>query len=70
MTFKPARRIPPFVQDVPVIQYDDMAAASAYQAYIGLLAHEQVDPQLGRNTDWQWLKRMAFDRFNTAFTAP
>lgn len=70
MTSRPARRNPPPIQAVPVIQYDDEAAASAYHAYIGLLAHEAADPQLRRNRDWQWLKRMAFDRFNTAFVAP
>lgn len=70
MTFPSAKRNPPAVQAVPVIHYDDRAAQSAYFAYIGLLAHEHADPSLRSNSDWAWLKRMAFDRFNTAFVAP
>ena len=70
MTFVPARRNPPEFQAVPFIQYDDGAAQSAYLAYIGLLAHEHADPSLRENSDWAWLKRIAFDRFNTAFVAP
>lgn len=70
MTSRRNKRIPPAVQAVPVTRYDDEAAKTAYFAYIGLLAHEYDDPSLRDNRDWQWLKRIAFDRFNTAFVAP
>lgn len=70
MSSRPNRRNLPAAQAVPVIRYDDQAAQSAYFAYIGLLAHEHADPSLRENRDWAWLKRMAFDRFNTAFVAP
>lgn len=52
---------------VPIIHYDQTEAADAYRAYLGILAHQKLDPSLRNNPAWAKLRDAAYAQFYCAF---
>lgn len=52
---------------VPVIKYVEEEARDAYLAYIGILAHEKLDPSLRDNPAWAKLRNAAYANFYCAY---
>lgn len=52
---------------IPTIKYDEDEARDAYLAYIGILAHEKLDPSLRDNRAWVMLRDAAYANFYCAF---
>jgi hypothetical protein len=50
-----------------VILFDEDRARSAYLAYLGVLAHEKLDPTLADNPAWGEIKRFACDLYTQSY---
>lgn len=52
---------------VPVIQYDHIAAARAFEVHAALVKAQRDNPRLADNPIWTMMKQDAFERFSLAF---
>lgn len=52
---------------IPTIAVHDDEATDSYAAYLGILAHERLDPSLKDNPAWAKLRDAAYAQFYCAF---